>query len=39
MLLLHEKLSFVINNIDDNSLTITDENSTTTYTKINYSHK
>jgi hypothetical protein len=35
----NEKLSFVINNIDDNSLTITDENSTTTYTKINYSHK
>ena len=40
IVLKNKKLSFVMNNIDDNSLTITDENSTTTtYTKINYNHK
>lgn len=35
----NKKLYFDVNNIDDNSLTITGESSKTTYTKINYSHK
>lgn len=35
----NEKLYFDVNNIDDNSLTITGEIYKTTYTKINYNHK
>lgn len=35
----NKKLYFDVNNIDDNSLTITGESSKTTYTKINYNHK
>lgn len=35
----NKKLYFDVNNIDDNSLTITGESSKITYTKINYNHK